>query len=124
MQLTLEKSYISGKPVRVDDLGGQLFGGEVQAHKFVITQYEAQSSAETIAITGSVSGTLMASTGATVPLTGSLEDGKAVVVLDEDCYKVPGRFVLTIFVTSGDVTLCIYCGVGNVLRTSTDTVVL
>lgn len=123
MQLTLEKSYIAGKPVRVDDLGGQLFGGEVQAHKFIVTQYAAQGSAETIAITGSVSGTLMASTGATVPLTGSLEDGKAVVVLDEDCYKVPGRFVLTIFVTSGDVTLCIYCGVGNVLRTSTDTVV-
>lgn len=123
MQLTLEKSYISGKPVRVDDLGGQLFGGEAQAHKFIVTQYAAQGSAETIAITGSVSGTLMASTGATVPLTGSLEDDKAVVVLDEDCYKVPGRFVLTIFVTSGDTTLCIYCGVGNVLRTSTDTVV-
>ena len=123
MQLTLEKNYIAGKSVRVDDLGGQLFGGEANAHKFVITQYAAQSSAETIAITGSVSGTLMASTGATVPLTGSLEDGKAVVVLDEDCYKVPGRFVLTIFVTSGDATLCIYCGVGNILRTSTDTVV-
>jgi hypothetical protein len=123
MQLTLEKSYIAGKPVRVDDLGGQIFGGEANAHKFVITQYATQGSAETIAITGSVSGTLMASTGATVPLTGSLDDGKAVVVLDEDCYKVPGRFVLTIFATSGDVTLCIYCGVGNILRTSTDTVV-
>lgn len=123
MQLTLEKSYIAGKPVRVDDLGGQLFGGEANAHKFVITQYAAQGSSETVAITGEIAATMMVSSGATVPVTGYVQGGKAVIVLTSACYSVPGRFVLSIFANDGNISTCIYCGVGNVLRTSTDTVV-
>ena len=37
--------------------------------------------------------------------------------LTDEGYLVPGRFIFSIYVTQGDLRMCIYCGVGNVFRT-------
>jgi len=60
---------------------------------------------------------------ATVPITGSVEGGKAVVVLSEACYALPGKFTLTIKISSGSVNAAVFHGEGGVTRSRTDSMV-
>ena len=108
--IVIRRGWTPGAPIIVDNLGGTAFTGEVAAHTFRIY---AEGGGQ---LQGSVTGKLLAANGVTVPLTGSLADGEAVVTLTADCYRAAGRFVLTIYTTSGGVTLCVYCAVGTVMR--------
>lgn len=93
-------------------ISGVLFGGEDDAHKFIISE---QSGA---AFSGTVTAKFLRyADNQTVPLTGSIVDGKATVTLISNCYAKPGRFKLTVYVTSSGSTTAIYCCMGSVDRT-------
>lgn len=99
-------------------ISGVLFGGEDQAHKFIVAEQSGEAFAGTVSAKF-----LRYADDQTVPLTGSIEDGKATVTLIENCYYLPGRFKLTIYVTSGGSTTAVYCCMGTVDRTDGRTTV-
>lgn len=93
-------------------ISGVLFGGEDQAHKFIISREDGQAITGTVAVKF-----LRYADDVTVPLTGSIEDGAATVTLNESCYLRPGRFKLTMYVTESESTTAVYCCMGTVDRT-------
>ena len=101
-------------------LPGALYGGESQAHKFIIS---ATRNKEPYILSGTVTGTLINwSTARTQPLEGSIVDGCAVVVLPASCYAHPGRATITIFVTN-DNTIAVYSCSTTVIPTETDEII-
>lgn len=99
-------------------ISGVLFGGEDQAHKFIISNQDGA------AFSGTVSAKFLRyADNATVPLTGSIEAGKATVTLIENCYARPGRFKLTVYVTADGSTTAVYCCMGTVDRTDGSTTI-
>lgn len=93
-------------------ISGVLFGGEDQAHKFIIRREDGTAFAGTV-----TAKFLRYADDVTVPLTGSIEDGAATVTLIENCYMRPGRFKLTMYVTESESTTAVYCCMGTVDRT-------
>jgi len=114
----IERKWIQGTTVKPDPLTGQTFTGEAGAHTFRIAGETTGGAAAPI--TGTISGRFLRSDNVTVALTGTLSSGVAAVTLTGECYAVPGRFIISIYSTEGGVDMCIYCGVGNVFRTSSD----
>lgn len=104
----------------IEDLSGSAFQAEAGAHTFVISGVDNAGAA--VALSGTVAGVFMKPDNTDVALTGSISNGKASVTLTAECYTVPGRFGLTIFVTSGSVKTAVYAAVGNVSRTNTGNV--
>ena len=116
MNNPIDRRFMPGGMLPVDNLYGTAFTGEEDAHTFRITYYEGS---EAVAFTGEIAGEFINPAGVTVPLSGSLdEDGRAIVTLDEHCYAVAGRFILTIWAGRK----VIYCGVGQVMNSQTDTI--
>lgn len=111
----IARKWIQGMTVKPDSLLGQAFTGEEGAHVFRITGETTGGAA--VPITGTIAAKFLRSDNITVPLSGSISDGVAVVTLTDECYLVPGRFIFSIYVIQGDLRMCIYCGVGNVFRT-------
>lgn len=106
-------------PLSQEKLPGLIYLGEENAHKFIIsaTKHGIKTS-----LSGSVSGNFLGPSG-TVGLVGSISNGDAVVTLKPECYTVPGRFKLTIFVTTATETLCVYSAVGTTDRTENGTII-
>lgn len=104
-----------------ESMAGTLFGGEEQAHRFIIT---ATQGGEQLPLAGAVSARFVRQAdNVEVPLTGSASNGAAQVTLAENCYYQPGRFSLTIYVTADGSTTAIYSCAGNVMNTSGGSVV-
>lgn len=114
----IEKKWIQGTTAKPDPLTGQTFTGEADAHTFRITGETTGGAAA--AITGTISARFLRSDNVTVALTGTLSSGVASVTLTSECYAVPGRFIMSIYSTESSTEMCIYCGIGNVFRTSSD----
>lgn len=104
-----------GAPIPIN---GVLFGGEEQAHKFVIRRENGTAFAGTV-----TAKFLRYADNETVPLVGSIEEDAATVTLIENCYARPGRFKLTVYVTEGESTTAVYCCMGTVDRTDGETTV-
>jgi len=108
-------------PIVPEAITGTLYGGEALAHRFTIS---ATSQGVVSPLSGTVTATfLRLADGAEVPLTGSVSGGAARVTLAQSCYTRPGRFELTIFITSGSSTTAIYSVSGNIRNTSAGTIV-
>ena len=101
----------------IDNLSGTAFTGESEAHTFRI--YGWNGSAR-IPFSGTVTATFLAGNNVVVPLTGSIDNGEAVVTLTGACYAVEGRFILSVYVAENGVSICVYCGVGVVTGTNSD----
>lgn len=86
-----------------ETLPASFFNGENTAHTFIIA---GKRDGAAVAFTGSVSATFLNANDATVPLTGSIVDGAAVVTLSNNCYALSGRFTLTIDVNGATVYEC------------------
>lgn len=114
----IEKTWIQGKTPKPDGLSDFAFQGEALADVFIIDGQTAEGSA--VEITGTISGVYLGENNVTIPLDGEIEDGKAIITLDDLCYETPGKFILTIYATNDDQTQCIYCGVGIMFRTQSD----
>lgn len=112
--MVLQKVWQQGQRLTVDDLSGCAFTGENAAHTFEISGKNASG---TVPISGTIAGKFLRSDNVTVPVTGTASDGVASITLTEDCYAVPGRFIFSVYANDGTHNICIYCGVGNVLRT-------
>lgn len=120
--ITIRRPWRTDEPVKIDNLVGQIATGEGNAHTFVI--YGVDGSGETVPITGTITGYFLRADGNTVLIdTGDIEDGEALVTLPANCYNYEGRFALSIFASTEDSAVCIYCAVGNVFRTQTDTTI-
>ena len=114
----IRRRWIPGRG-ETDPLGAVAYTGEAQAHTFVIEGWDGQ---QTVPITGDITANFLAGNDVLIPLTGSLENGRAVVTLNAACYAVAGRFTLAIFAADEGRTVCVYCGYGVVHNTSSDTV--
>lgn len=60
---------------------------------------------------------------ATVEVTGSVENGKAVVTLSKPCYTLHGQFVLIIQIKSGEVETSVFLGEGFMRRSKAEKIV-
>ena len=116
----IRKTWIQGQPLKLDELKWLAYEGENASHTFIISGQNSQR--EPVAISGTISSKFIrCADNATIPLDGVVSDGIVSVTLTDNCYAMPGRFVLSIFTDDGDHNTCIYCGVGRVYRTDTDT---
>lgn len=118
--IVLSKKWVQGGPVIVDNLLGTAFTGEAGAHTFEI--HGVDSEQQPVQISGTITANFLAANNVTIALDGSVSDGVASVTLDENCYDVPGRFILSVYATNGSTTLCLYCAVGNIMRTQSSTI--
>jgi len=118
MAIVLNKTSFLDAPIQVESLHGVTFSNENKGHQFVIS---AMRGGELVALTGTVTAKFMRANNTTILLAGSgyagIVDGKATVTLHQDCYNIPGRFQLAIFLTENGETSCIYACVGMVQRT-------
>lgn len=122
MNNPIRRSWRIGAMLKADDLAGHIFIGEKNAHEFII--YAIDESGEQVPLTGTITASCLRADGGTVWISnGSIVDGEAHVTLSEQCYTVPGRFVVSVFVTNSDATVCIYCGIGDASRNQSDTAI-
>ena len=117
--IVLEKTVNLDRMLSIDVLSGTAFTNESGAHKFIITGVR---NGEEQAFAGIVTARFIRADGQSFLLDDDLtgiEDGKAYVVLHQDCYNVSGRFQLAVFLTSGEEVTCIYSAAGRVQATDT-----
>lgn len=113
MAIIIEKRINLDAPIKLDSLCGFTFTTESEAHQFVV---RCDQNGQELTLAGTISAKFVRADGNTVELVGTIEDGKAVVTLAQDCYNVYGRFQLAIFNTVGNTKLCIYACIGTVQR--------
>lgn len=120
MNNIIKRTWNQNRMVNIEDLRGMAFQAESGGHTFEISGIDDTGAAVTLS--GTVSGVFRRPDNADIALTGSASDGVASVTLSEDCYAVPGRFWLTIFVTSNSQKVAVYACVGTVAVSSTGNV--
>ena len=116
----IRRVWNQNRMVNIEDLTGAAFQAEIGGHTFEISGIDDTGAAVTLS--GTVSGVFRRPDNADIALTGSASDGVVSVTLSEDCYAVPGRFGLTIFVTSDSQKVAVYACVGTVAVSSTGNV--
>ena len=117
--IVINKTWIQGKRPEPDDLGEFAYQGENLAHTVKVNGKTATGTA--INITGTIKGVYLGENNVSVPLTGTISNGVAFLTLTDDCYDIPGRFILSIYAQNTE-TLCIYCGIGHMFRTESERV--
>lgn len=120
MNNVIKRKWCTKGTVYIEGLTGTAFTGEDGGHTFIISGVNPDGTSVTLA--GTVAGTYILPDGSTQPLTGSIVDGKAQITLDPECYALPGRGQLTIFLMASGQKVAIYGAVLNVARSSTDQV--
>ena len=104
--IIIERSWPGGSTLEVEPLRGTTFTEESGAHQFRISGVG----------TGTILAKFLRADDYTIDISGSIEDGAAVITLVGDCYHVAGRFSLVIYWSDGTDTIAIYAAVGNVYR--------
>ena len=116
----IKRVWNQNRMVQIEDLKGMTFQAEQAGHTFQISGIDDDGN--TVALTGTPAGVLLRPDNTDVALTCSVSGGVVSATLPANCYDVPGRFGLTIFITSGSSKTAIYAAVGTVTRTSSGTV--
>ena len=116
MNNTIRRFWNTESMVNIEDLRGSAFQAEEGGHTFQIKALDENG--DVTALSGSVSAIFVRADNSDVILTGGVSGGVASVTLTDECYDVPGRFGLTIYLTSGVSKTAIYAAVGTVHRTS------
>lgn len=120
MNNIIKRSWNQGSMTHIEDLQGSAFTSEDGGHTFQISGID--SNGNHLALTGSVAAIFLRPDQTSVALSGAANSGVVSVTLTDECYGVPGRFGLVIFLTSDGNKTAIYSCVGNVARSSTDAV--
>ena len=115
----IKRIWNQNRMVQIEDLKGMTFQAEQAGHTFQISGIDDDGN--TVALTGTPSGVLLRPDNTDVALTCSVSGGVVSATLPANCYDVPGRFGLTIFITSGSSKTAIYAAVGTVTRASSGT---
>jgi hypothetical protein len=118
--IVIERTVDISKPIQTETLRGNEFKLEANAHTFRIS---VANNGAAVALTGSVSASMLLADGSGLTLGGSLDNGVAVLTLPQAAYGVPGRFMLAIYSVQAGATeaetvkTCIYACVGAVINT-------
>ena len=116
----IKRVWNQNRMVAIEDLKGMTFQAESGGHTFQISGVD--DSGNTVALAGSVAGVFLRPDNTDVAITGSASGGVVSVTLPANCYDVPGRFGLTVFVTADGQKTAVYAAIGTVSRTSSGTV--
>ena len=116
----IKRTWNQNRMVQIEDLKGMTFQTESGGHTFQISGVD--DAGNTVALSGSVAGVFLRPDNTDVAISGSASGGVVSVTLPANCYDVPGRFALTIFVTANNQKTAIYAAIGTVSRTSSGTV--
>ena len=108
--------------LRVTPISTLFAMGDSNAHRFElkILREGVQESLAGCTVSGKF---YRISENAAVDLEGTVEDGKAVVVLNKSCYDHIGRFTLTVTVKDGEDETTVFYGDGYMYGHRTDTVI-
>lgn len=121
MNIIIERTIELNAPLLTEPLPGSLFTTEAKAHQFLIA---CTQNGAPVTLSGTVSAKFIReANNTTILMSGSISGGKASLILPADCYNISGRFDLTIFVTSNNVTTCIYSATGSVKAAQDGTLV-
>lgn len=112
--IVFERTWTQGAPVRVETLPGTAFTEEAKAHLFRISGADAEGGS--LALSGTVLAKFLRADNQTIDISGTVSNGVANLTLVGDCYNVPGRFSLVIYISDGTATAAIYAAVGNIYR--------
>ena len=115
----IKRVWRQNKFVQIDDLKGMLFQAEQAGHTFEISGIDEDGN--TVVLTGTPSGVLLRPDNTDVALTCSVSGGVVSATLPAECYDVPGRFGLTIFISNNNSKVAIYAAIGTISRTSSGT---
>ena len=111
----IKRTWNQNKMVCIEDLSGMAFQSESGGHTFEISGTDDSGTA--VSLSGTVEARFLRADNVKVTIAGTISNGKASVTLTSNCYTVPGRFSLTIFVTSNSQKVAVYSAVGNVAVT-------
>ena len=117
---TIDGYWREGEPTKVQNLTGLAFTEEAGAHTFRV--HALDSDGAEVGFTGGVTALFLRADNKTFAIDGTADDGPAEVTLVSDCYHVPGRFSIAVYVSDGEVSTCVYAAVGSVYRTTSDVV--
>ena len=108
--------------LRVTPISTLFAMGDSNAHRFELTilREGVQESLAGCTVSGKF---YRISENAAVDLKGTVEDGKAVVVLNKSCYDHIGRFALTVTIKDGENETTVFYGDGYMYGHRTDTVI-
>lgn len=116
----IKRVWHQNQMVKIEPLNGFIFQAESGGHTFEISGIDDSGNA--VPISGTIAGVFLRPDNTDVALTGSASGGVASVTLKAECYAVPGRFLLTVYATSGSNKGTIYAAMGTVSRTSSGAV--
>lgn len=116
MNTVIKRAWNKNKLVKVEDLTGMTFQAESGGHTFEISGVDDTGAA--VSLSGTVEGRFLRADNAEIIISGTASSGKASVTLSEACYAIPGRFLLTVYVTSGGQKVAVYAATGSVVATS------
>lgn len=108
--------------LRVMPLSTLFAKGDNAAHKFALTVLRGGVQDDLNGCTVNCKFYRMAES-TVVNMTGSVEDCKAVAVLDKACYDYTGRFTLTISIKQGEAITTVFYGDGYMQGRSADTAI-
>jgi hypothetical protein len=120
MNNIIKRKWNQNSMVIIEDLQGMAFQAESGGHTFQISGIDGEGN--TVALSGTPAGVMLRADGQDVALTCSASGGVVSATLPANAYSVPGRFGLTIFLTSDGQKTAIYAAVGTVGKTSSGTV--
>lgn len=120
MNNIIKRKWNQNSMVIIEDLQGMAFQAESGGHTFQISGIDGEGN--TVALSGTPAGVMLRADGQDVTLTCSVSGGVVSATLPANAYVVPGRFGLTIFLTSDGQKTAIYAAVGTVGKTSSGTV--
>lgn len=112
----IKRVWNQNRMVTIEDLKGMAFQAESGGHTFQISGVD--DAGNTVELSGTVAGVFLRPDNTDVAITGSASGGVVSVTLPANCYDIPGRFGLTVFVTSNGQKTAIYAAIGTVNRTS------
>ena len=108
------------KPVKVHSVAGNLFSQDNMGNLIGV---ELMYEGEAASVYGTVSANVLRADGATVAVSGMLNENKASVVLPQAAYAVPGMASVVIKLTDSGTVTTIGAVQAIVYRSSTDTAV-
>lgn len=118
--LTFEAELNEG--IKVTTLSSVFCSGDDKAHSFIV---KALRNGKPVSLSGAtVRGFFIRPDNVTITLEGTVNaEGDAVVTLSDSCYYKQGRFQIIIRATINGVASTLFCGMGGMLITSTDSFV-
>lgn len=116
MNTVIKRAWNKNKLVKVEDLTGMTFQAESGGHTFEISGVDDTGAA--VSLSGTVEGRFLRADNAEIIISGTASGGNVSVTLSAACYAIPGRFLLTIYVTSGGQKVAVYAAIGSVVATS------